>query len=959
MNAKVEDLDGQITGTSTNGKMLTDVLVSYQLHPVNFHPICEGKWTRVQEKAGCIEKSVIDYVFVQTKLWDKILNVEIDEEKLCSPYGLRKERMKDSQTKVYSDHNALVLSLSMTAEKNENKKTDEFTGWKITSEGLNEFQRMTSESCNEGTERKIQVETYKELMQYTKEKMDECFKRKKSKTNKKRPSLIQNKTKIMMILKRHLRRGKYEKKTAMKYIEYLREKEMHLLQEERREVIKKKVSELQNEKGNFSVDKFWKIKKAATWESEEKSSVINKEGVEVFSDDAIIKEYESEFIQRLSHRKIDPVLEEYEERSNELLKMLIEKASMTDEPDFTMEELKKARMSFKNGKTPGPPDFVPAEVLKWAGDEYLEVILNVVNDLKNSVDVPKSWEELLIKTLYKRKGSKKLLENFRGIFLSSVFYKLMEKLIKGRTNKFTSKVNLFQGGSKSGRSCADNMFMLYGVRDHAMYLGASVNFTFYDYRTCFDSIWLEDSMLTLWNLGVRSKLFSLIYKMNLNAKIKIKTSYGISNTIECPRIVKQGTVLGPDLCSSSTAEVSDEKIGGGFSVGGMVTKMLTYVDDTTDVNWGINDTISSHSQTVFFSKKKRQGLNYKKCLLLMLNRKPTDSVPTLMVDGHAIKVVGEAKVLGDVVNDKGNNKSLVLDRAVTGNSVLISSISLCSEVSVGKYSLEMMLLMYETVFLQAVLFNSQAWSNLRKAEIEILQVAQLKFLKRTMKVPGSATNSGVFLELGILPIKHEINKRQLNFLHHILSLSSNDPVLAMYQQQQLFPYEVNWANTIKLTAAKYGIKLDENLIKSMSRDKWKNIVDEKVEHAAFCELLIENANKSKTNDLQYEKLEVQGYIAKFNTEVACVIFRYRIRSIKCKANQKSSYSDLTCRLCQSTVEDQHHVANCEMIREDGPEIDTFKLRRKEEEWDIENNDLFELARRVKRFDQLCSEKVTC
>ena len=148
----------------------------------------------------------------------------------------------------------------------------------------------------------------------------------------------------------------------------------------------------------------------------------------------------------------------------------------------------------------------------------------------------------------------------------------------------------------------------------------------------------------------------------------------------------------------------------------------------------------------------------------------------------------------------------------------------------GKYSLEMMLLMYETVFLQAVLFNSQAWSNLRKAEIEILQVAQLKFLKRTMKVPGSATNSGVFLELGILPIKHEINKRQLNFLHHILSLSSNDPVLAMYQQQQLLPYEINWANTIKLTAAKYGIKLDEDLIKSMSRDRWKNMVDEKVEH---------------------------------------------------------------------------------------------------------------------------------
>ena len=188
-----------------------------------------------------------------------------------------------------------------------------------------------------------------------------------------------------------------------------------------------------------------------TKETDDKSSVINKEGVEIFSDEAIIEEYEKEFSQRLSHRKIDPLLEEYEERSNELLNLLIKKASMTDEPDFTMDELKKAIRSFKNGKSPGP-DFIPAEVLKWAGDEYLEVILIVVNDIKNYVDVPLSWEELLIKTLYKRKGSKKLLENFRGIFLSSVFYKLMEKLIKARIKKYTAKVNLFQG-AQTGKSC--------------------------------------------------------------------------------------------------------------------------------------------------------------------------------------------------------------------------------------------------------------------------------------------------------------------------------------------------------------------------------------------------------------------------------------------------------------------------------------------------------------------------
>ena len=290
--------------------------------------------------------------------------------------------------------------------------------------------------------------------------------------------------------------------------------------------------------------------------------------------------------------------------------------------------------------------------------------------------------------------------------------------------------------------------------------------------------------------------------------------------------------------------------------------------------------------------------------------------------------------------------------------MLIKVLSICSEATVGKHSLEMMLLMYKTVFLQSVLHNSEAWSNLRKSEIEILQVAQLKYLKRTMKVPGSATNTGVFLELGILPIKHEINKRQLNFLHHILNLSTNDPVLKMYHQQQLLPYEINWANTIKSTINMYGIEMDQDQIQAMSKAKWKVLVDCKVEQAAFHELMSENASKKKTSDLQYEKLQEQKYITKAAANVACVIFRYRVRSIKCKSNQKSSNLDLMCSLCHLVEEDQNHVANCMMVKDGKPEIDTSKLRRKEEEWDFKDDELYDLTERVKKFDQLCSEKST-
>ena len=94
-----------------------------------------------------------------------------------------------------------------------------------------------------------------------------------------------------------------------------------------------------------------------------------------------------------------------------------------------MKELRAAIMSFKNGKSPGR-DWFPAEILKNAGVELLDMILAVVNSIKSTVETPASWEDVLIQTLYKKKGSKKILENYRGVILSSVMYKLMEKLIK-------------------------------------------------------------------------------------------------------------------------------------------------------------------------------------------------------------------------------------------------------------------------------------------------------------------------------------------------------------------------------------------------------------------------------------------------------------------------------------------------------------------------------------------------
>ena len=77
-------------------------------------------------------------------------------------------------------------------------------------------------------------------------------------------------------------------------------------------------------------------------------------------------------------------------------------------------------------------------------------------------------------------------------------------------------------------------------------------------------------------------------------------------------------------------------------------------------------------------------------------------------------------------------------------------------------------LLYRSVFPPRLLYNCEAWSNLSKNDIKSLQDSQLSYLRCVMEVPKSMPVAALYLELGILPVKYEIEIKQLIFLKRIL-----------------------------------------------------------------------------------------------------------------------------------------------------------------------------------------------
>ena len=88
------------------------------------------------------------------------------------------------------------------------------------------------------------------------------------------------------------------------------------------------------------------------------------------------------------------------------------------------------------------------------------------------------------------------------------------------------------------------VFVLNGVINEAVNSkNLGVDIEILDYKQCFDSMWLEESINDLWEAGIDDDNLALIYKMNEEVNIKVKTPFGFTKEENVQRLIMQGENL--------------------------------------------------------------------------------------------------------------------------------------------------------------------------------------------------------------------------------------------------------------------------------------------------------------------------------------------------------------------------------------------------------------------------------
>ena len=64
-------------------------------------------------------------------------------------------------------------------------------------------------------------------------------------------------------------------------------------------------------------------------------------------------------------------------------------------------------------------------------------------------------------------------------------------------------------------------------------------------------MWLEECINDLFDSGMRNDKLNLLYLMNRNAKVAVKTPFGSTDRVIIRKVVMQGTVWGSLLCTAT------------------------------------------------------------------------------------------------------------------------------------------------------------------------------------------------------------------------------------------------------------------------------------------------------------------------------------------------------------------------------------------------------------------------
>ena len=252
----------------------------------------------------------------------------------------------------------------------------------------------------------------------------------------------------------------------------------------------------------------------------------------------------------INNTDFDPQFRDAVERAVRSLKSTAPYRSHDDSPlnaPITRDEISVALKSMRDKlyKSAGP-DGVQNWMLVWGGDAVVGALHALYTAVWDTGVIPTQWMDANITYIWKKKGSKQEVSNYRPISLTSVIGKLFTKILLPRLDRVVApELSEYQGCAKPGSGAVEHLWAFQAIIQRN--LDTPVYALFADIHKAYDQVWRDGLYFALFCAGIRGRAWHFIVTWLDRATATPKWNGTVGTRVQLEQGLRQGCVLSPLL----------------------------------------------------------------------------------------------------------------------------------------------------------------------------------------------------------------------------------------------------------------------------------------------------------------------------------------------------------------------------------------------------------------------------
>lgn len=496
--------------------------------------------------------------------------------------------------------------------------------------------------------------------------------------------------------------------------------------------------------------------------------------------------------------------------------------SNPDSKPPSLREVKEIINSLKNNKSPGE-DGIIAEIWKLNDNNLTQTTHRIISKIWETEQIPAEWKCALIHPLHK-KGAKTDPNNYRGISLLPVIYKILSKALLSRLEEQADQlIGEYQAGFRKGRSCSEQIWNLKTILQMRRCRNTVV--TFVDFKKAYDSIDRQTLFHTLEEFGIDRKTRSIIQQALTGTTSKVKFMGEISEAFHIHTGVRQGDGLSPLLFNMVLEKIvrTWENEIKGIQLGikkeqRIRVKCLAFADDLAILSNNREEARLALEKLHEISQKTGLQISYEKTQYI--ENKPADNLPITTQYGKVAQV-SDFRYLGEIIQPSGLNSR--------ANQERISRLQKAYKLTWNHYnkksiSVNAKLRHYKTVVLPEALYAAETTVIHGHTKIREIEKQERKILR---KIYGPVFREGIWIKRPTREIYKEIEtitdtirKRRMKFYGHVSRMNQNRLTRRIFEIASKSKNKTKWITETEADIKELGITQD-NL---NNREQFRNII---------------------------------------------------------------------------------------------------------------------------------------